>query len=378
MAGSHARPAAGGPSSAAAVSYLLKSVSARTDASYRTAVKAFREWRKERGTLPDVPLAADEMCSWAAELCDRGEHTAGTIRSYCSALGSWFRRTQQHPDSFAPNPGASEQLKGVLDGIERELAERAQERPLSSTVNKSQPLLYTTMLKLPFQQQLERDRMLRAAGLLGVAAALRPGELLPSNKSRERTLVREQLRFFADAAGTVPMAPSATGEQPRVMELHLRITKTEQLHGTVKVITAAEAVAAVWNWWCETAPRGPRGPLFQLGGHPRHLSSYALAKDLERRHARAGLGEIRLTGKSLRRGGASTLSMQGYEGADIAALGWAPNSDVWQRYANDPLVQRQRSIARANLMDTPGLQRDSSSSGGAAAAAAAFRPTPRR
>jgi hypothetical protein len=66
-----------------------------------------------------------------------------------------------------------------------------------------------------------------------------------------------------------------------------------------------------------------------------------------------GLGLLELTGKSWRMGGASSLALQGLEPADIAALGWAPDSHMWERYARDPQVQRQRAIARGVLMQPP-------------------------
>jgi hypothetical protein len=235
----------------------------------------------------------------------------------------------------------------LLNGIERAQAQRAQERPIGAD---TQPLLYTTLQKLRFDTSSHRDLMIRAAAFLGIAAGLRPGELLGSTHTPERALLREQLRFYADRAATIPMPSAGAGGVPAVMEVVLRLTKTSQLRQVVKLVTAADAIAAVWEWLA-AARRGPRDLIFQLRAGERRLTTFALTKDLERRHRKAGLGRAHFTGKSWRMGGASTLAIQGLDPADIAALGWAPDSSMWERYARDPAVQRQRAVARGDLMD---------------------------
>ena len=192
--------------------------------------------------------------------------------------------------------------------------------------------------------------MLRAAAFLGVAGAFRPGELFGSGRERERALRREQVSFFSDSAGTVPLLSPDGGVSPRVLQVTLRLTKTSQMAPVVKLITAPDSVLAVWNWYCQTAERSPRDFLFQLAVGERPLSTYALSGDLSRRYALAGLGKFTYYGKSLRQGGASSLAVQGYSPGDIAALGWAPNSSMWEIYARDPAVQRQRALSRGSLM----------------------------
>jgi len=239
----------------------------------------------------------------------------------------------------------------VLDGIEQAQAARAQARALSAAPDEASPLLYPTLQRMAFSPHHARDRMMKAAAYLAVSAGLRPSELLGSSHAKERALKREQLKFFVDQAGTVPVAAAPGGDAaPAVLELTLRITKTSQLRAVTKLVKAPAAVAAVWAWFAETQARGPSALLFQLlpGGAP--LSTFALCREMERRHEQSGLGVIRLTGKSWRRGGASTLAMLGYEAGDIAALGWTPDSHQWKRYASDPLVRRQRAIARGGLM----------------------------
>ena len=121
----------------------------------------------------------------------------------------------------------------------------------------------------------------------------------------------------------------------------------------VKLITAPAAVSAVWSWFCHSAERSSRDLVFQLAIGERPLTTYALSGDLSRRHALAGLGKFTFYGKSLRQGGASSLAVQGHSPGDIAALGWAPDSKMWEIYARDPAVQRQRALSRSGLMQPP-------------------------
>ena len=160
--------------------------------------------------------------------------------------------------------------------------------------------------------------------------------MLGSARYPDRALLREQFRFFSDDAGMHAVLPPGTAAPPRVMEIVLRKTKTTQFTPSMKIISAPAAVAAAWGWFCETANRSSRAVLFQLAPDGPPLSTFALVRDLQRRHLAAGLGAIHLTGKSWRMGGASTLAIQGAEPADIAALGWTPNSHQWARYGRDP------------------------------------------
>jgi hypothetical protein len=154
-----------------------------------------------------------------------------------------------------------------------------------------------------------------------------------------------------------------------VLEVMLRLTKTSQFAPVYKFVTAPDAVDAVWTWFAETHDRGSRATLFQLhpGPDQPRLSTFALVRFLERLHAASDLGPLELTGESWRMGGASSLALQCLEPADIAALGWAAGSHMWERYARDPQVQRQRAIVRGALMQP------SRPSAAAAAAAAPQR-----
>jgi hypothetical protein len=335
---------------------MRNAIAPTTRKAYDSAVAGFRQWRRDNGHVEvDALPTADEVLTWAAELADRGQLAAASIRGYVSAIGEWYS-THAHPDSNAQNPTQSGSVRRLLDGIERDKHTRVSGQLPTAT---ALPLLYTTLQQFHFDNT-PRDRMRRAAAFLGVAGAFRPGELFPSQSGRP--LLRGQLQFFHDAAGTQLMCPPDVGKRPQVLEVTLKATKTSQLKTAKKFVWAADAVHFCWQWYCDTATRGADAIFLQeeLGGQP--LTSYALCKHLEKLHQRAGLGIVRFQGKSLRQGGASTLAARGVAAADIAALGWAPGSAMWEHYARDPQVQRQRAIALGKLMQPtespqPGRQR---------------------
>jgi hypothetical protein len=352
----------------AAVSYLRLAIAPTTRKTYDVAVAAFRRWRVARGELPDLLPTTDEIGGWLADNADQGGLRAATLRVYVSAISTWWAEAR-HPDSREPNPAADPLISRLLKGIQRQEVQRAAAAEREGRAPhraKASELMLPTLLKYRFSDS-PRDRMLFAAACLGVAGGMRASELLGSADYPERALTRDQLSFYAGAAdGLVPIdAPhsgaAAPAPVPVVLEVLLRVTKTTQMSSATKVIAAPSVVAAVWRWVCASSARAPADLLFELGDAP--LTTGALCRDLERRRMAAGLGTIHYSGKAWRRGGAATLAALGYDAAAIAALGWAEDSAMWERYVQDPGVRRARALMRGTLME-PGRDRD-----GAAAAA---------
>lgn len=278
------------------------------------------------------------MCTWAASLADSGLRSS-TLSVYTSALHTRHEE-EAHPDGDQRNPLDSVQLKRVLKGIANAQLHRPSRHPPSA------PLLFSTLLQLPFNES-ERDRMLFAAAALGISATLRPSELLGSSRHPDRALTLGQIDFFSDSRGTRVFPPHGS---PAHLSVRLHCTKTHK-KGETKYVSTPRAVAAVWTWiatYRTGAEFLPSEWVFCRG--QTKLTSYALTKDMERRHKRAGLGEVHFTGKCFRKGGASTLAAQGIDAADIASLGWAPNSPMWQVYADDPAVKLHRALQLSSRM----------------------------
>jgi len=167
-------------------------------------------------------------------MADRGLQ-ASTLSVYKAALSTQCEE-ESHPDGELRNPLSGPLLRRLIDGVRN--VQRG--RPTRET---SAPLLFTTLLRYSFQSSLPRDAMHLAAATLGVAAALRPSEMLGSARAPERALTLGQITFFS--AVDLPITPPVGTPSFYVLRLH--ITKTQQHGGRSVTVSAPAAVAAMWR-----------------------------------------------------------------------------------------------------------------------------------
>ncbi|HVT62075.1 MAG TPA: hypothetical protein VHD33_01120 [Legionellaceae bacterium] len=241
------------------------------------------------------------------------------------------------------NPMDEDLVKRVLDGIERSKAAQEQAARLLRQSQQSHPLTFDIVKELrtlhpstsPF------DCMCYAAICLGVSASLRPSELLGSSKLRERALRIGQIQFF-DAQGN--SLPFHSNQPASRFQVHLHISKTDQLmRGRIKEISAKTAVIAMQQWARMRGSIDQQQLLFQH--QQRRLDTYSLLRHLGKKLKELGYSDFSLSGKSFRRGGASSLALLGIPASDIAQAGWSHNSSAWQQYyANHPEVQQARAV----------------------------------
>lgn len=352
--------------------YIHGSVAPSTRQSYDTAVQSFRDYCSERGWLPDAPITTDHALEWLAALADRGRLCANSIRAYKSALRTQAAE-ERRPGDASPNPLDDELVGRLLTGITNAKAEREQQ---ARRAKRPDPLPFQLVQKLrdAHDAQQPRSCMLYAALSLAVAGGFRPSELFGSSRYPERALQAEQVVFYADVSGDVPIPSSepAQGRQPLCCIVSLRIAKNDpRRRGRNKLISAPTAVLALWQWMRLSGLQGS-AVLFQRDGV--RLTGGALAGHARRSLARIGHSQLHITPKSFRRGGASTLAAAGVTADDIAKLGWAPGSRVWEsHYANDPQVQRARAFAISRQMGEAVAAAASGAAAGSAAAAISRR-----
>jgi hypothetical protein len=322
---------------------MRDSIAITTQAQYAGAVARYRAFCISRGWAGDGSIRADWAMEWFSALADGGQLASGSIAAYRSALSTaWVMETPV--GSGARNPMDEPQVKRVIDGILASKAAREQERRLSKP--HCQPLTFDVVKQLQPQYATHTGHF--AALTLGVAAALRISELLGSAAHPDRALRLKQLQFF-DATGQHRLQPSGS-ETPAQAQLTLHVTKTDQRRkGATKIVAAGLAVRALWSHHNERLREGagPDDALFP------DISAGALIKRLGRTLPLIGRGDMvpGLTGKCLRRGGASTLSALGASEADVQRLGWAAGSTVGSDvYANDPRVIRARAAAISKQM----------------------------
>lgn len=321
--------------------YIRRAIAPTTRCTYDSVERSYRDFAASVSvSLRDAPIRADVVCEYLAQMADRGQHNASTIAVHKSALHT-IAEEQAH--IAAPNPLDAPKVKRLLAGIAADRAALEQSRRAANPQNAPLTLDLVRALR-PRYEGSQHGRMLYALVALAVAGCSRLSELLGSAKYPERRLRTRQIAFYADAEGRVAVEPASgsRADTPHHLELRLDITKTDQgRRGTVKVISAQTAVEAVWRHLCDGGQRSDDAVFGKV-------STTALVRSVREELTAIGRADIaaQTGGRSFRRGAASTLSAMGADDADIAALGWAPNSTVGRsHYANDPGVQRARALA---------------------------------
>jgi hypothetical protein len=344
------RLADGTTGSASVQFYMERGIAEGTHRSYATAIANWEKYRDSRDWSPDDDLTAMRVEEWLAALADgggaHGRISIATIRVYFAALSNYHtKRTRSALSLLSPR------VRLLLKGIERDKA--VEESRQRSAKPKADALTMDLLRELePDVRDSAQDCMLFAAAALGVATALRSSELLGTTTLQDRVLQLSQVTFFADSAGLIPCTPPGEtggcdeGRTPHHLTLTLTMSKTNQ-RGAPEYVHCAvlTAVLALWRWRCT---RGPApGALFKLEGHTP-LRMKTLLTHL-RGMLRARGHHLHLTGKSLRRGGASSLTSRGLGRAEVQILGRWASSSMPDVYADDKSKKMRALLTSAKM-----------------------------
>lgn len=301
-------------------------------------MRSYEQYCQRRSRVPH-PIRADYAADWLSSLAAAGQHKSSTLAGYKSALHTAFEQARTFDDTRA-NPMDHPNFRRLLEGIARAKAPQEQAARQQALHTTADPLTFDIVKQL---RELHRDSdaresMLFAATALAVAGVLRPSELLGSSKLPDRALRLRQLTLLNGEGQPIRLQSS---QLPAAARLHLQVSKTDQRQrGVDKEITAPTAVQALHTWLLHRQGK-PEERIFELAGKP--LTTYALLAHLRRQLPRIGQSSFTLTGKSFRRGGASSLALLGVPAEDIARAGWAAHSSAWQEYyAASPEVRRAR------------------------------------
>jgi integrase len=260
-----------------------------TRASYRSSWRNWAAWCHVRN-VPAIPAAPQALAAYLTERAESGV-CFGTLDGACSAIAH-----RHHQEGLA-DPTAEAVVRRLRRGLRRIMgtAPRRQAHPL--TVNQLTQIVTSID---PDSAIGVRDR---AVILLGYAAALRPGELAALE--------------LADI--TV---------EPTGLLIAIRRSKTDQEgHGQLVGVApgrhpSTDPIRALGTW-LKVRPTGS-GALFTRVPAARPITSDGIGprtvSDLVRNRAdAAGLGDLGVSGHSLRAGHATAASMNGAPIDRIAA-----------------------------------------------------------
>ena len=280
--------------------------------------------------------------SFLSHVADSSGLCYNTIRTYRSALGTWWQESTVGVRSPEVNPFRSPYVKRVLSGIERSMAPaliqaRQQRAQLAPEVTLDAALLADL---LPHMHTDSSSGFMQwSATRVGVYGLLRRVELLGSSDHRDRYLKPTQIAFYDTPAKLQRIAlrsptrsPAGTaavthdhGPQPAAFTIDLGMSKADAM-GTnpPHLVSHPAAVRTLWCWMHMRAALTPGtadDALFQVPGQPRlemkqllrSLSTaYELARDTPAPH---------FAGKIFRRSGASNLLIAGADGPELQTAG---------------------------------------------------------
>ncbi len=261
-------PAALESDAQAARDFARESLSPATRLAYRSDIRAFEAWCRERGVLA-IPAAPEVVASFLAHEAQRGLAVSSISRR--AAAIRLFHRAAGHA-----TPTESELVRSTLRGIRRTLGVAPrQKKPLTGE------LLISLLEHVPDSLCGKRDRALL---LLGFAGAFR--------RSTLAMIEVEDLEEVADG-----------------LRVQVRRSKTDQegQGAVVPVVRGRKAcpVDAVNDWLASAGIT--TGPVFRRMGRggqvfPEALTPFSIGQIVKRYVKAAGLDPSEFGGHSLRAG----------------------------------------------------------------------------
>ena len=311
--------------------FVHHAIADSTRRSYGAAVDRYKEFCVAH--LPPYSIHPSALtpfiaAEWLASLATKRVLASATIKSYSSALSTWF---VEGTLSDSLNPIESIVVQRTLKGIVREL------RPAEVQAREaaSAPVELTPALLAQVEQYARPpgcgnlELMLWAAANIGTYGLLRPSEFLGSHQHRDRALLPEQITFYAkpDSMLSMPLLPPGTHVDhcpfPDRFVIALGATKADQLGSNAPLpVAAAPAVRALWRWihLRRDSMPAPGSRLFCLpSSAPLACSELLLA--VQQWLSALGFVDPIVRGRTFRRGGASSLMAAGTPQVDVAAAG---------------------------------------------------------
>jgi site-specific recombinase XerD len=327
--------------------YTRVSRANNTRRGYRADFRIFSTWAEHRG-LPYFPSTPDVVSMFLADEADSGTVSAATIARRVSAIVHAHKRAKlpspvddevrlvlqgiRRTLGTAPLPKAplvAEQIKAMIDAIDREIPATAHEleafgepiKPLP-TAPQSEKFAYW-MLKMKQATLIQKGVLLlrdKALILIGFGAALRRTEL--------GLLATADVDFKPEGGLLLTIRRSKTDQEGQGQQIAI-VKAAESRYD------ASEALRA----WLEAGRIG-QGQIFGLGG-------FQISKILKRRAAAAGIDPANISGHSLRSGALTTGANAGASIGKLLELSRHASLNTLQRYLRPVELSKNAALKDA-------------------------------
>lgn len=342
--------------------YVQQGISFGTRRTYGAPVRGYESYcsKKKISASPD-DLTPVTGANYLASLGIKDKLSSGTIRTYRSALSTWWRLNTL---SDKPNPMMSVACEAVMKGIIKSKVVKEtlarQSKPRSTEVT---PELLQELGDLGARAHDPHSWMMWTAACTAVYGALRPGELLGSACRQQKSLRPNQITFVTKPTpsflnvsrqGHGPPTKEGTNQPDRMIDhfrIDLGITKADKLGKNPPLeIAAAPAVHAMYEWITLRRGLDPPAdtPLFCIPGESPLRMSQLLDWLADWIEASGRPRPSVFTGKAFRRGATSSAVAKGADSSDIAKQGrWKTEAMVETYSSSGAKASRAREFNRS-------------------------------
>lgn len=264
---------------------LDASRSPATRRAYASSMRTWRTWCESRG-VPAMPASAELLAAWIAELASQGR-SVGLIDRHLAAVRA------EHRDTGLIDPTSHPSLSRVRAGLRRTIG--------TASTRQAHALSTDEIRRIVAEIDTDSLRGLRdkALVLVGYAGALRRSELAALRVGdvawRSAGIVLTLSRSKGDQEGAGQVVGIKRGAH----------TETDPVAALRAWLTAAELDQPADPIACQIAWSDRRAI------RTAALTGESVATILTDRAAAAGLGDLRITGHSLRAGHATTAAEHG-------------------------------------------------------------------
>jgi len=304
---------------------MAQAITANTRRTYAAPLRSYADFCIDLNRSPEArDINIFKAGEWLAHLAIGGTLSGGTLKGYRSALSTAWEES----GAQGPNPLQSALIERHMRGASRILLMRdvAARDGRELTIELTPRIL--ALLLPPVEEAIRAAKgthdplplLCWAATCFGVFGLLRPSEFLGIGYSRYSSLLTAaSVRFFVSPLHEGEMAMLPRGRDvfdypfPDRFDFALGPTKADQLAKNSRIIIAAPmCVQAIWRWMHARRARGhePQELLF-VRPDRQALSRPQLLKQLKEWLTPILGGELKLTGKCFRRGGASGMLASG-------------------------------------------------------------------
>ena len=309
--------------------------------NYNCAFKSYQQVAYNLRFEVLLPFNIQYIAMWLAYITDEIGLKISSIRNYMSGLTSIHEMMGFNGPN---NPMQNKLIKLVFQGIER------YQSSIGNNIKRVRKEITFDILEqfgvlLNCKSSILFQACLWAAFHTGIAACLRPSEYTIKNKTDDRLLTMNSIKFYNTNdqlmnSYIIDFNNNNLLKQIDYYKIRLSKSKTDSLcQGVDCIIPYTDSTLAMINYLRIRFIMGldckftSNTPLFIIDKNYQPLSQYTLIQEMRKLLKQMGLNPLEYSGHSIRRGGTTSLKASGVSDSTIKTIGrW--KSNCFEKYIN--------------------------------------------